>query len=146
MNKPNLNNMALGALTEKIVISKFLHNGFDTFEPIITSDIDLVVNKKNKFFRIQIKTSYYVEKTNLFRATILKSNHNKYNLDNIDYFCIYNYEHNCCYNIPKGYLKDISGVTLYPHRTRELNREVIFKSGLSTDYNKFLDNFDLVDN
>ena len=141
MKKPTLNNLQMGMLTERIVESKFIEKGFNTLLPRIPSGkVDLLVEKNNKFNRLQIKGSYYVEKSDCYRTSLLGAGHKRYNLNEFDYFVIHIFEHNSLYIIPTKYAAT-AALTLFPHRQKGESKYATRTNKL--DYNIFLNNFDL---
>lgn len=140
--KPKLTNLQQGILTERIVESKFIERSFNTLLPRSPGGtVDLLVEKDNKFIRLQIKSSYYVKDTDCYRSTLLKSEHKKYDLKELDYFVVYNYEYDALYIVPVDLIGEKTSLTMYPHRDKGLSKY----ASRTKDYNlnDYLNNFDL---
>ena len=140
--KPKLTNLQLGILTERIVEAKFIEKKFNTLLPRSPGGtVDLLVEKNNAFIRIQIKSSYYDERTDSYRSTLLKSGHNKYDLKEFDYFAIYNYEYDALYIIPVNFIEEKTSISFYPHRQKGLSK---YASRVKDfDINDYLNNFNI---
>jgi len=90
--------------------AEFVRKGFSIFFPFgEDSPIDLLIEKKNTFSRIQVKTTKPINGVIHCR---LKSSNNwqvkKYTKKEIDYFAIYDYENKKGYFIP---IEKVEGMT-----------------------------------
>tara|TARA_B100001093_G_C26157074_1_gene729925 strand:+ start:94 stop:507 length:414 start_codon:yes stop_codon:yes gene_type:complete len=133
MRKPDIGNMDLGFLTEKIVQTKLISKGFLTLEPVIEgTQIDLLSYKKNIFKRIQCKTALFDKITDRYKMSLQRTRHQLYDLNNIDVFITYLYELEIFYIIPTNVIKKVSVINLYPHR-KKLGESVfeIYKNNFS---------------
>lgn len=130
-----------GAITEKKVALKFLENGFNLYEPVIPGEeIDLVVEKNNKFFRIQIKTAYYVEESKSYRATLSGSNHRVYGEDAFDYFAIYLSDKDDVYIVPR-HKANMKSINIVAREFSKFDKSKNNKTFYPKDY---LNNFNLL--
>jgi len=97
-----------GYLGSLIVEQKLIRNGLNVFKPVIENGkVDMIIEKDNKYLRIQIKT-VTVEKRNGYKSVPMrKMTHNKtehkthlYTAEEIDYFVGVDLETEDVYMIP----------------------------------------------
>jgi len=131
-----------GALTELIVKQKFIENNFNVYEPCLASDeIDCIVEKNKKYFRIQCKTARYEKLYNSYRVSILGANYRVYAADAFDYLAAYLPDKEYLYLIPKNKLK---GKTLNIVVDREFSKYDKDKYTRTFFVKDYLNNFNLV--
>lgn len=137
----NIGNLDLGFLTEKKIQTKLIEKGFLTLEPVIEAGtIDLLSYKNNIFKRLQCKTATYVRSEDRFSCPLLRTGHQKYDLNEIDFFAIYIHEMEIVYFIPSN--KEILGgqhLKLYPHRKKQSSKKIYI------DCEDFRENFNLLE-
>lgn len=139
--KINIGNLDLGFLTEKKIQTKLIEKDFLTLEPVIESGtIDLLSYKNNIFKRLQCKTAVYNRSEDRFSCPLLRTEHQKYDLNEIDFFAIYIHEMEIVYFIPSN-KKILGGQSLkfYPHRKKRFDRKIYI------DYENFRENFNLLE-
>jgi len=136
MKKPDIGNLNLGFLTEKLVQTKLVSKGFLTLEPIVeATNIDLLSYKKNIFKRIQCKTALFEKQNTRYKMSLQRTRHQLYDLSNIDVFITYLYECDIFYIIPTSAIKEVGVINLYPDR--KTKRKYMFE--------KYKDNFSLLE-
>lgn len=83
-----------GYLGSLIVEQKLIKNGFNVFKPVTENGkIDMIIEKNNKYFRLQIKTVITEKRNGVKNVPVRKLSHNKtshkthlYTAEEIDYF------------------------------------------------------------
>lgn len=117
MNKPDIGNLNLGFLTEKIIQIELISKGFLTLEPVVeATNIDLLTYKNKIFKKIQCKTALFDKQNDRYKMSLQRARHQLYDLSNIDVFITYLYECETFYLIPTYKIKEVAVINLYPHR------------------------------
>lgn len=81
---PNISTQFLGKAGEYAVMSELLFHGFNTSIMTVDDGIDLVANKKEKFFKIQVKTAKRQE-SGKYQFSINKTSYERYNSADVYY-------------------------------------------------------------
>lgn len=136
MKKPDIGNMDLGFLTEKIIQAKLVSKGFLTLEPVVeATNIDLLTYKNNIFKKIQCKTAIFEKQNDRYKMSLQRTRHQLYDLSNIDIFITYLYEFDTFYVIPTFEINKVGVINLYPHR----------KTRYKSIFEKYKNNFSLLE-
>ena len=133
-----------GTIAEYKVAIKLAELGFKVYFPFINNqEEDLIIQKKNKYFRIQIKSATKTNddrfRTSIVRKrTIGKNKGKRIRYDNIDFFIIYIPIFELFYVIPDGKTKTVNELNFYPHKIKTMVKPNIF------DWDFYKNKFNLI--
>ena len=104
-------------------------------------EIDLVAEKNNKFFRIQIKTAYYDQKWDAYRSILLGANHRMYDENAFDYYAIYLPDKDDIYLVPNSKTIGKKSITIIAREYDKIDKLTKHRTFFPKDY---LNNFNLI--
>ncbi len=119
-----------GLISENDVSSKLLSLGFDVYKPVLDNQIaDMIISKKNKFKKIQVKTGYYIKKRDCFFVSVFRTSgrgKKPYNLNEIDFIIVKCQDIQTFYVFPTSFFKKRFSLQLFPNRKRKF-KNINFK-------------------
>ena len=124
-SESNLSKRIVGNISELDVKSKLLSEGFDVYEPILDNQIcDLVCSKENNFFKIQVKSAYFIKDRNCFNVYVKRENPEKktklnYKSNDFDFLICKCQGLNVFYVLPFDYIEKKSNINLFPNRFKK---------------------------
>jgi len=150
LTKLDYNTKLIESYSNNVVFNKLLENKFKIYKGREGSQFDIVLEKNNKFFKVQLKTTRYYEVANSFQQMavtfyhydIHKKKYDYFKYDDVDYFIFTCIGVDKAYAIPmsvikKTITKPTSVLTFYPHRPHRF-----FDAAINTD--NFFENFDTI--
>ena len=136
--------------SNNIIFNKLLQNNFKIYKGREGFEFDIVLEKNEKFFKIQLKTARYYEKQNCFQIVggtffhydLHNKKHTHFKYSDIDFFIFTCIGVDKCYVIPfevikKNITKVSSNINFWPHRPHRY-----FDSKIRID--DYLENFEII--
>ena len=150
LTKLDYNTKLIESYSNNIVFNKLLENKFKIYKGREGSQFDIVLEKNNRFFKIQLKTTRYYEKANSFQQLAVtfyhydthKKRYDYFKYNDVDYFIFTCVGVNKSYVIPmsiikKTITKPTSTLIFYPHRPHRM-----FEAAINTD--NYFENFNII--
>tara|TARA_B100001057_G_scaffold285548_1_gene285770 strand:+ start:152 stop:1216 length:1065 start_codon:yes stop_codon:yes gene_type:complete len=144
------NTKLIESYSGNIIFNKLMQNNFKIYKGREGFEFDIVLEKDNKFFKTQLKTTRYYDNQNCFQITgttffhydVHKKKYDYFKYKDIDYFIFTCIGVDKCYIIPFDTIKNAitkvsSSISFWPHRPHRH-----FNSILKTD--NYLENFDII--
>ena len=153
-NSKNIGDLTrkISYLSEQAAALKLSLLNFEVFIPELnSSQADLICMKKNKIFKIQVKTASYDRKADWFNTKLASRLYNpwkkginqtiRYHKDDIDFFIVCLSMSSILYVIPFDVAQKHSPTCyFYPHR----KRKIIQNKGNSIETENYLNAFNLI--
>jgi hypothetical protein len=121
---------ALGELGEHAFSYKAASLGFGVSKPVGDNEpFDFVLNAGHRLWKVQVKATFHMRRTYLFRTTRadVGRQHRLYSADDIDILAAWVMPLDVWYIIPVQAIASRTGVAVYPHRTKEAGQFESFR-------------------
>ena len=132
-----------GLIAENDVSSKLLELGFDVYKPLLDNQIaDMVVSKKNKFKKIQIKSGYYLKDRDCYFVSVFRAAGRKkkpYTSNEVDFIIVKCQGIDSFYVFPVDFFYKRFSLNLFPNRKKKFNN--IIDKKRDTTAEKYLNAF-----
>ena len=117
-----------GLIAENDVSSKLLSLGYEIYKPLLDNQIaDMIISKKGKFFKIQIKSSFYVKQADSYFVSVFRSKGKSkeiYKRSEIDFVVVKCQGIDAFYIFPVSFFRKRFSLRLFPHRQKKMKVNV----------------------